>query len=154
MVERKELRMRKIIIALLACFSMAQVWAADVTWLTSVPQAEEQAKKENKLVLIDFTGSDWCVWCQKLEKDTFSKQKFIDYAQANLVLVRLDYPMHKDLPDDLKKANDELAKKYDIEAYPTLIALKPDGTTVWKQEGYLKGGPKALIVQLDDAKKK
>jgi thioredoxin-related protein len=145
--------MKKILIALLACCAVAQIHAADLTWLTDVPKAEQQAKADNKLVLLDFTGSDWCGWCMKLDKDTFDQPEFADYAAKNLVLVQLDYPQHKDQSDDLKSANAALAKKYEIDGYPTLIALKPDGTVAWKQVGYLEGGPKALIAKLDEAKK-
>ena len=146
--------MKKIITALLMCCAMTQLRAADLTWLTNVPQAQQQAKDQNKLVLMDFTGSDWCGWCKKLDADTFSKQEFADYAQKNLVLVQLDYPQHKEQSDDLKKANAALAQKYSIEGYPTLIAMKPDGKVVWTQVGYLEGGPKALIAALDEAKNK
>ena len=146
--------MKKIMIALLACCAMAQVRAADLTWLTDLPKAEQQAKDENKIVLMDFTGSDWCGWCKKLDADTFSKPEFSDYAQKNLVLVQLDYPAHKEQSDDLKKANAALAGKYNIQGYPTLIAVKPDGTVIWTQVGYLEGGPQALIDQLTQAEKK
>ena len=107
------------------------------------------------MLLLDFTGSDWCIWCIKLDNDTFSKPEFADYAKKNLVLVQLDYPNNKPQSDELKKANAALATKYNPEGiFPTLIAMKSDGTVVWKNEGYLEGGPKALIVELDEVKKK
>ncbi|HUA64684.1 MAG TPA: thioredoxin family protein [Alphaproteobacteria bacterium] len=146
--------MKKIMVALMACCAAAGLHAADVNWLTDLPKAQAQAKSDNKLVLMDFTGSDWCGWCKKLDADTFSKPEFADYAKKNLVLVQLDYPQNKPQSDELKAANAALAKKYNIEGYPTLIALKPDGTVVWTQVGYLDGGPQALIDQLDAAKKK
>lgn len=146
--------MKKIMVALIACCVIAQIHAADLTWLTSVPKAQAQAKDQNKLVLMDFTGSDWCGWCKKLDKDTFSQPQFAEYAKKNLVLVQLDFPANKPQSDELKAANAALAKKYNIQGYPTLIALKPDGTVVWTQVGYLEGGPQALIDQLDAAKKK
>ncbi|HUA68763.1 MAG TPA: thioredoxin family protein, partial [Candidatus Saccharimonadales bacterium] len=68
--------MKKIAITLVACFALLRVSAADLNWLTDVPKAEAQAKTENKLVLLDFTGSDWCIWCKKLDEDTFSKPEF------------------------------------------------------------------------------
>jgi thioredoxin-related protein len=146
--------MKKIAIAFLACFSVLQIHAADLNWLTDVPKAEAQAKTGNKLVLLDFTGSDWCGWCMKLDAETFSKPEFADYAAKNLVLVQLDYPNKKPQSDELKATNAALQKKYNIEGFPTLIALKPDGTVVWKQVGYLAGGPAALIAKLGEAKKK
>jgi uncharacterized protein YyaL (SSP411 family) len=132
----------------------AQLQAADLTWLTSVPDAQTRAKKESKLVLLDFTGSDWCSWCKKLDAEVFSQQQFADYAKKNLVLVEVDFPAQKKLDAALAKANDALKVKYKIAGFPTLIALKPDGAVVWNQVGYLEGGPKAVIAKLDEAKKK
>ena len=127
--------------------------AAELNWRTDLPQALAQAKAENKLVLLDFTGSDWCVWCQKQDEDTFDRPEFAAYARTNLVLVQLDFPNQKPQADDVKAANKALAKKYSVQGFPTLMALKPDGTVVWNQPGYLPGGPQALIGILDGAKK-
>jgi len=148
--------MKKITVCLLAGWAAFQIGAAETkeSWLTDLPKAQAQAKKENKLVLMDFTGSDWCGWCIKLEKETFSKPEFNDYAKKNLVLVTLDFPNKKEQSDVVKKANKALEKKYDVHGFPTLIALKPDGTVAWTQVGYLAGGPKAMIAKLDEAKKK
>jgi thiol:disulfide interchange protein len=146
--------MKKLFIGLFACCVLLQVRAEDVVWLTDLPKALDQAKAEHKLVLADFTGSDWCVWCKKLDKETLSTQEFADYAKKNLVLLQLDYPDKKPQPDDLKAANKALAKKYNIQGYPTLMAFKPDGSVAWQNIGYLEGGPKALITQLDAVKQK
>jgi thioredoxin-related protein len=128
--------------------------AADSAWLTSVPDAKAQAQKENKLVLLDFTGSDWCGWCKKLDAETFSKSEFAAYAKKNLVLVEVDFPRSKPQSAELKAANKALQEKYKVDGYPTLVALKPDGTVVWQQVGYLEGGPSAMIAKLDEARKK
>jgi thioredoxin-related protein len=146
--------MKKLIFSLLVCCLAGQLHAADAQWLTSVPDAQAIAKKDNKLVLLDFTGSDWCSWCKKLDKETFSKPEFNTYAAKNLVLVEVDFPSQKSQADALKQANNALQKKYNVEGFPTLVALKPDGTVVWTQTGYLAGGPSAMIAQLDDARKK
>jgi thioredoxin-related protein len=148
--------MKKLFITLLICVAGFHLMAADakLDWKTDLPKAQEQAKKEKKLVLLDFTGSDWCGWCIKLHHDTFSKQEWADYAKKNLVLVEVDFPHSKELPDAQKKANDALQKKYKIEGFPTIIVIKPDGTTVWTKEGYLGGGPKAMIDEIEQAKKK
>ncbi len=127
--------------------------AAEAEWLTSVPDATAQAKKEHKLILLDFTGSDWCGWCKKLDSETFTKPAFTDYAKTNLVLVTVDFPAQKPQPDALKAANKELQEKYAVRGYPTIILLKPDGTVLFKQVGYLAGGPEAMIAKIDEAKK-
>jgi thioredoxin-related protein len=146
--------MKKIIIALLAVCALLKVSAADLNWMTDLSKAQALAKQENKLVLMDFTGSDWCPWCIKLDKETLTQPAFIDYAAKNLVLVKVDFLRHTEEPADVKKNNDALAKKYNVDGFPTEIALKPDGTVVMTQVGYLEGGPKALIAKLDEAKKK
>ena len=146
--------MKKIVLGLLGCWMAFQVQAADSTWLTSVPDAQAQAKKENKLVLLNFTGSDWCSWCKKLDAEVFSKTEFSDYAKKNLVLVEVDFPNQKKLDAALVKANDALKDKYKVTGYPTLVVLNPDGKVVWNQVGYMEGGPKAVIAKLDEAKKK
>ena len=146
--------MKRTVLSLLGCWMAVQLQAADLTWLTSVPDAQTRAKKESKLVLLDFTGSDWCSWCKKLDAEVFSQQQFADYAKNNLVLVEVDFPAQKKLDAALAKANDALKVKYKIAGFPTLIALKPDGAVVWNQVGYLEGGPKAVIAKLDEAKKK
>jgi thioredoxin-related protein len=145
--------MKKLILGMVALFTLCQVEAADLTWQTDLPKALAQAKAEKKLVLLDFTGSDWCVWCKKLDNDTFAKPQFATYAQTNLVLVEVDFPNNKPQSDDLKAANAALAKKYVVEGYPTLVALKPNGAAIWRTDGYLEGGPAALIAQIDGAQK-
>ena len=142
--------MRKIIFALFTCWIAGQAFAADSTWLAGVPQAMDQARRENKLLLLDFTGSDWCGWCKKLDADTFSQPEFIDYARKNLVLVEVDFPRQKPQSDELKEANKALKEKYAVKGFPTLVALKPDGTVLWKQTGYLAGGPNTMIAKLDE----
>ena len=146
--------MKKVVLCLLGCWMTFQLQAADLTWGTSVPDAMAQAKKESKLVLLDFTGSDWCGWCMKLDSEVFSKAEFSDYAKKNLVLVTVDFPQKKTLDADLVKANDALKTKYKVTGFPTLVVLKPDSTVVWNQVGYMEGGPKAVIAKLDEARKK
>src|SRR3954465_4955013 len=92
-------------------------------WGENYEKALEQAKAENKLVLMDFTGSDWCGWCIKLNKEVFSTPEFAEYAKKNLVLVEVDFPNKKPQSAELKKANEALQEKYKIEGYPTVIVL-------------------------------
>ena len=145
--------MKKMMVALLACCFLSQVRAEDVKWLTDVPAAQAQAKKENKLVMLDFTGSDWCGWCIKLNKEVFSQSEFADYAAKNIVAVEVDFPNKKAQAADLKKANAALQKKYNIQGYPTIIVLDGDGKKVGEL-GYTPGGPKAFIAELEKLKKR
>ncbi len=145
--------MKKIAIALLAGWTLFQAQAGELQWLTDLPKAQAQAKAENKMVMLDFTGSDWCGWCIRLNKEVFSQTAFAEYAKQNLVLVEVDFPRLKKLSDAQKAANDALQKKYKIEGYPTIIVLNGEGKKVGEL-GYMKGGPAAFIAELDKAKKK
>lgn len=144
--------MKKLALCLLTCFAMLQVNAAELPWTTDLPKAQAKAKAENKLVMLDFTGSDWCGWCIKLNKEVFSTPEFVAYAQKNLVPVEVDFPNKKKQSAELKKANNALQKKYGIEGYPTIIVLNGDGKKVGEL-GYLPGGPKPFIAELEKLKK-
>lgn len=126
--------------------------AAAAQWTTDLPKAIAKAKEEKKLVFINFTGSDWCGWCKKLKAEVFVKPEFTEYADKNLVLVELDFPNSVPQSEALKKANQSLAKKYDISGYPTLVAVDGRGKEVWRNVGYLPGGPAAFIAKLDAVK--
>ena len=145
--------MKKILIAVLAAMVFWQVNAAESTWLTDLPKAQTQAKTDNKIVLLDFTGSDWCGWCIKFRKEVLDTTEFQTYADKNVVLVELDYPHKKVQADDLKKANAELKKQYKITGFPTLIVLDKNGKEIGRQVGYAEGGPKAFIAKLEGFKK-
>src|SRR5580658_10167272 len=141
--------MKKLTLGLLLCWVALQGFAAEeLNWLTDLPKAQAQAKKENKLVMMDFTGSDWCGWCIKLHKEVFDKPEFAEYAKKNRVLVQVDFPRSKPQAEELKKANQSLQEKYKIEGYPTIIVLNGDGKKVGEL-GYQPGGPKAFTASLD-----
>ena len=146
--------MKKVLLGLIMGWVAWQVSAADVNWMTDFTAAQKKAKDEKKLVLMDFTGSDWCGWCIKLNKEVFTTKEFADYAKDNLVMVEVDFPRRKQLSDDQKKANEKLQSKYGAEGFPTIVVLNSEGKQVWKQVGYMQGGPKAWIAKLDEVKKK
>src|SRR4051812_33484659 len=145
--------MKKIMIVLLAGLALSRVSAEELTWLTDVPKAVAKAKEENKLVMLDFTGSDWCGWCIKLHKEVFSKPEFAEYAKKHLVLVEVDFPHTKKLSPELKKANDELLAKYKVEGFPTIVVLNAEGKKVG-ETGYVEGGPKAWLGEFEKQVKK
>ena len=120
-------------------------------WKTDYTAALAQAAKENKMVLLDFTGSDWCGWCIKLQKETFSKPEFKKFAEQSLVLVELDFPRGKTQSDELKKQNEELAEKFGVQGFPTLVLLDPQGKEAARNVGYLQGGPDAFIQWVEAA---
>lgn len=139
---------------MLAVTLLAACTVAAGEWTTDLPKAQEQAKKDNKLVLLDFTGSDWCSWCIKFKKEVLDTDEFKQYADKNLVLVEVDFPNKKAQSDELKKANDALKTKYNVSGYPTYVVLNAEGKEVGRQVGYAEGGPKAFIGKLNGFKKK
>lgn len=141
---------RLLLSALLLAASTA--FAAD-DWQTDYKAALEQAAKENKPVLLDFTGSDWCGWCIKMVKDTFSQPDFKSFAKKNLILVELDFPNNKPQSAEVKKQNEALQAKYGVEGFPTLILLNSQGKEIARNAGYLPGGPKAFIAWVEEATK-
>ncbi len=150
---RQTRTMKRIAIGLATGWALLQAGATELQWMTDLPRAQEKAKAENKMVMMDFTGSDWCGWCIKLNREVFSKPEFIDYAQKNLVPVEIDFPRSKAQSADLKKSNRALQEKYKIEGYPTIIVLDGDGKKVGEL-GYQPGGPKPFIAELEKLKKK
>jgi thioredoxin-related protein len=144
--------MKKFALFLMTCVIAGNLSAAEVQWGTSLPKALSAAKKENKLVLMVFTGSDWCPACRVLDAEVFSKPEFSDYAKKNLVLDLVDFPADKPQKPALKKANEALQERYNIDGFPTLILMKPDGKIVWQQTGYEGKGTAGLIKELEKAK--
>jgi thioredoxin-related protein len=145
--------MKKIAVGLLACWAVWQVQAADDLWLTDLAKAQAKAKAENKMVLMDFNGSDWCPPCKALRKNVLSTQEFVDYAKKNLVLVDVDFPHNTHQAAELKKANEALGAKYGVEGLPTVIVLSSDGKQLKKDVGYSGAGTKEFIADLEKLKK-
>lgn len=125
----------------------AEQRVSELPWATNLPSALVQAKAENKIVLLDFTGSDWCVWCMKFDNDVLSKPEFAAYAKTNLVMVMLDFPNAIKQSEALKKSNRELQEEFKIDGFPTYVALDADGKEIGRQVGYLSGGPEAFIAE-------
>lgn len=144
--------MKKLVLLLAATFAAFHIHAADAGWLTDLPKAQEKAKAEKKLVLIDFTGSDWCPPCKNLHKTVLTAPEFLAFAKDNLVLVDIDFPNSKPQSAELKAANKELAKKFAVTGYPTVIVLDASGKELFKKVGY--GGTPAKAYVADLAKLK
>ncbi len=130
---------------------------AEPSWQTDFKKAQEQAKTDKKLLLVDFTGSDWCGWCIRLNREVFSKPEFQEYANKNLVLLEIDFPrpggdVAKAQTNSVKKQNEQLAMQYQVQGYPTVIVLNGEGRKVGEL-GYMEGGPSAFIAQLEKLRK-
>lgn len=148
-----------ITVASLVAFSAASM-SAESGWLTDYEAAKKQAKEEGKPILINFTGTDWCGWCIKIEKEIFSKDEFKAYAKENLVLMEVDFPEKKEnkakQSAEVKAQNKALDKEFKIEGYPTIFLLDAEGKKISEDIGYREGGPQAYVDHLKEllAKKK
>jgi len=122
-------------------------------WETDFDKAQKKAAKEGKPMLVNFTGSDWCGWCVKLDGEVFSKKEFEAWAKKNVILVKLDFPRKSTQTAEEKKRNRELMKKYGVRGFPTILFIDAKGKVIGKS-GYLKGGPSAWTKSADAILKK
>jgi protein disulfide-isomerase len=128
--------------------SIGSLSAAEATWLTDYKAAQKKATAEHKPILMDFTGSDWCGWCIRLDKEVFSQPEFVDYAQKNLVLLKVDFPRNKEQTEAEKIQNQELAGKFGIQGYPTIILIDSHAKQLGEM-GYEKGGAAKWVASLE-----
>lgn len=92
-------------------------------WLVDMEEAYAISSKEGKPILANFTGSDWCGWCKKLDADVFSKPEFQTWAKKNVVLLELDFPRRKQIPQKYREQNAALQNAMRITGYPTIYLL-------------------------------
>jgi thiol-disulfide isomerase/thioredoxin len=119
------------------------------------PQALALAKASNKLLLLHFTGSDWCPYCQRLDEEVISTSTFQKFSAANFVFVTLDFPHSTSLPQDVKDQNEGLSRRYNVTGFPSLIVADVDGNELGCVSGYAPGsGPDAIIANLRQIAKK
>ena len=131
----------------LGCFlfaSLALQAAEPSGWTTDYKAALEQAKTDDRRVFLFFTGSDWCSWCKRLNREILSTPEFQKFASEKLVLVELDFPRSKAQPAAVKAQNAKLAQQFRIEGYPTVVILDSTGKKVGEL-GYQEGGPAPFI---------
>lgn len=132
---------------LLGCVIVAGMAAQGAEWETDFEKASRAASTAGKYLLLDFSGSDWCGWCIKLENEVFSKPEFKTYAEEKLSLALIDFPRRKSQAAAVKKQNAGLAEKYSVEGFPTIVLLAPDGKTVGRT-GYQPGGAAKYVEHL------
>ena len=136
--------LRRVFALLLAATACACASAAP--WMTDWEAAKAKAKEENKPIFINLTGSDWCGWCIKIEKEVFSHKDFIAFAKEHLILMEADFPRKKTLPEEVKKQNEALKKDYLNGGY----LLDPEGKKLSEDIGELKGGVEEYLKVLPE----
>ncbi len=145
---------RGILIASCAAllFTAGAVRADDLVWWTDFEKAREVARAERKMILVDFTGSDWCGWCMKLVDEVFCQPEFADYAARHLVLLEVDFPKRKAQSKEQKEANRALRQRFAVKGYPTVLLLDDRGEVVLRT-GYEPGGAPAFVKRLEAARR-
>lgn len=108
-------------------------------WLTDYQAAVARAGAQQRRVFLFFTGSDWCVWCRRLDQEVLSRPEFAAYAGQGLVLVKLDFPRGFKLTPEQTRLNQQLAKRYQVKGFPTVVVLDADGRQLGTL-GYAEGG--------------
>jgi protein disulfide-isomerase len=124
---------------------------ADPVWHDTFATAVSEAQMNDKLILADFTGSDWCHWCVKLKQDVFSTPEFKTWANDNVVLLELDYPRKGSQSAAIKQQNEMLKSRYNISSYPTVLILDAAGN-VHAKMGYEQGKTPAQWVQIAESR--
>lgn len=147
--------MKKLVITLFLVLGSMTIEAQEVTWHTDMNKALEISKKTKKPLLLFFTGSDWCGWCIRLQKEVLKTPEFAKWAKENVVLVELDFPRRTPQLPEIVKQNSELQQTFGVRGYPTVWfvnATKQDGKTNLEQlgsTGYVAGGPSAWLAVAD-----
>ena len=130
----------KKLIALTALLGLSSGMFAGEGWLTNLDKAKALAKKEKKMILVEFTGSDWCPPCIALNKNVFNTAAFNKYAKENLVLVEFDFPQNKSkISKEQAAYNTAQKKKFGIRSYPSVYLLDANGKQLLKKVGYGRG---------------
>ncbi|WP_242155488.1 thioredoxin family protein [Aestuariivivens sediminis] len=140
--------MRRIVLSIMfiifvSFFSVGQ----ELIWHTDMKKASEIAIRESKPVLMFFTGSDWCGWCKRLQKEVFQTQDFESWAKDNVVLMELDFPRRTAQEQSVKVQNYQLQQIFNVRGYPTVFFVNPEKKADGKMNlnslgktGYVRGG--------------
>lgn len=145
--------MKNLIITLLFVLSTATIQAQEtLTWHTNIDEAINLSKAENKPLFLFFTGSDWCGWCIRLQKEVFKTPEFEAWAKEKVILVELDFPRKNTQTDEIKMQNNQLQQFFQIRGYPSVRIAKAgdlvDNKTSFEllgETGYLAGGPSVWL---------
>lgn len=143
--------MKKIRLLWLLIIATNAMQAQELTWHTDVDKASKIAINDKKPLMMFFTGSDWCGWCIRLQKEVFKTPEFIVWANENVTLVELDFPRRKQLSPELTLQNKKFEQMFAIRGYPTVWFITPvlvDGQMTFNalgSTGYVANGPKGWL---------
>jgi protein disulfide-isomerase len=145
--------MKNCLIAfLLIFFQTVKSQSNDLVWYNDLNKAVPISIKNDKPLLLFFTGSDWCGWCMRLKKEVFNYPEFKEWTDSNVVMVELDFPRRKKIDSIILNQNRELARIFGVSGYPTVWLVKPQILESSKVNflklgklGYVAGGPEKWI---------
>lgn len=145
--------MKKTLVILIIFCSSLVSWAQDtLTWHTDLSKASELSIAEKKPLFLFFTGSDWCGWCIRLQKEVFKTDAFSKWANENVVLVELDFPRRTPQDEKIKAQNQQIQQIFQVRGYPTIWFVNPEKTAEGKinlsalgSTGYVAGGPEKWL---------
>lgn len=127
--------------------------SAEENWETDIQVALTKAKEEKKDLLMNFTGSDWCIWCIRLDKEVFGTEAFSKVAPENFILVKVDFPNDKSgQTEDIQKKNNEWQKKLGVNGFPSVYLVDSEGRP-YAKTGYQAGGPEKYLASLEELRK-
>jgi thiol-disulfide isomerase/thioredoxin len=129
----------------LASSADAPEYRGPPVWEADMGSAMREAQLTKRHVLVLFTGSDWCVWCQKMDDEVFSQHEFAVYTHAKYVIVKLDYPQQTPQPDSVKQENAEMLRRFEVRGFPNAIIMDENSRVLTRIEGYQAGGPSNFI---------
>ncbi len=121
-------------------------------WLTDYNEARKLAAEENKILFLSFSGSDWCGWCIKLDREVLETPEFRGWAAKNAILVKIDFPTGIPQSAAQKSHNEALARYYGVEGFPTVVLAGTDGREI-ARTGYRDGGAAAYVKHLEQIRK-
>jgi len=136
---------------ILAAVLLATVAAAADPWLTDHTAALAEAKASGRDLLIDFTGSDWCSWCIKLDGEVLSHQAFLEPAARGFVLLKLDFLRKTPLPPERQAELEALRERYEVKGFPTILLCDAAGAP-YARTGYLALTPEAYAARLQQVR--
>ena len=146
---------RKFGLCVSVCCLVAAAFGAKMSksvpkgWSEDFAAASATAQKEGKLILLAFSGSDWCGWCVKMEKEIYSDKKFISEAKKNYVLVMIDSPRNKEILSKIAlRQNPGLLRKYGVRGFPSTVIVRSSGEEVKRFGGYQRDGVDAFLKEL------
>ena len=126
--------MKKLAIIIFVLGIGISTFASGKQWLTNLEKAMKLSEKSGKPILIEFSGSDWCPPCMRLNKSVFSQKSFLDFAEKNLILVSMDFPRNSSQTSEQKRYNNNIARKYRVKYFPTVFLLDSKGKMIIKIE--------------------